>query len=266
MFVQSPLRPSKSDRRVAKLCLIIVVSSICSLSAAHAQIGIGCGIDSRTRATLESIKSAADDDSVAAARALIDNWQVNLPTLMNAIEAMRMTEASTWGPPERQQTTFVVGVVKTILASKNQAIPLFRQCDSGRTVKPLIWAARGDDTALRLNSANILANTVDDTTVCFVLHHLRDKDISDNGRANLLGITRAMASYAHKESVDAILETIEIVKRNLGNRLERLPQTQQLLADLRSRAERSSHRNTPAGAALGSCQNYDYGSPLSRTD
>ena len=184
------------------------------------------------------------------ARALIENWQVSLPALMAAIEAMQKTEASTWESAERRQMVFLVGVVKTILASKSQSIQLFRQCDSDRTIKPLVWAARGDDTELRLNAANILANTVDNTTICFVLHHLRDKGISANGRANLLGIARAVASYAYKENVIAILETVEVVTQNLGKSIEGLAQTQQLLIDLRARAERSSKsQHAPCGGA-----------------
>jgi hypothetical protein len=252
--------------RVACCALSVAALTASWNGSAGAQAVSSCGLDAATRATLESAKTASEDARVSIARALIDNWHASLPALMDAIQNMKESEASTWTAAERQYAIFLTGVVKTILASKNLSIPFFRQCDNDKTVKPLLWAARGDNTDLRLNTANILANTVDNTNVCFVLHHLRDKNLSDNGRANLLGIARAVASYAYRENVEAISQTIEIVKQNLGNKLDGLPQTRLLLDDLQARAQKSSNGGAALPASLSRyCnKNYPYDAALTR--
>jgi len=251
---------------IASCASFVILSTALWSDTARAQAGEGCGNDVLTRASLDSIGTATDEQRISVARSLIENWQVSLPTMMAAIETMKNTDASTWGAFDRQQMTFIVSIIKAILASKNRSIALFRQCDNERTIIPLVWAARGNETDLRLNAASILADTVDNTNVCFVLHHLRDRDISANGRANLVGIARAMASYAYKENVQAIMETIDIVQANMGVG-EGFAQTKQLLYDLGARATRSSNRNEPLPEALAKyCKSYNYNSVLKRTD
>jgi hypothetical protein len=234
---------------------------------AQAQSLPSCAVDVATRVKLETAKLDAEDARISTARSLIDDWQVSLPTLMSLIEKMPSTDASSWDPKNRQILIFVTDVAKTILGTKNPAIALFRQCDNDKIIKTLIWAARGLDTDLRINSANILANTVDNTTVCFVLHHLRDKEIIDSGRANLLGTARAVASYAYRDIIVEMLRTIEIVRENLGPRLNSLGQTQALLSDVRARTETSINSSVDIPNSLAQyCRGYQYGPPLSRAD
>src|SRR5262245_30818808 len=106
-------------RRIVTICCSLAVPiSISWGENAYAQTGIGCGVDSLTRATLESAKTSSEDAKISSARALIENWQTSLPTLMAAIENMQKTDASKWQVDERRHMIFVVGIVKTILASK----------------------------------------------------------------------------------------------------------------------------------------------------
>src|SRR5262249_9087360 len=150
---------------------------------------------------------------------------------------------------ELQHATLVTDIVKTILANHNQAIVLFRRCDSVRVIKPLIWAARGNDQALRINATSILANVLDNTTVCFALHHLRDPNISASGRINLLGASAAVAGYAYKENVIAMTSVLEFLAKNSGKDVS---QTMKLANELQGRIQRSANRDTPIPASLGS--------------
>lgn len=236
-----------------------------SASNAYGQ-GTTCAKSELMLPTIAIAKTGADAARVSAIKTLADNWQLSLPDLMQELSHMQRTPASTWSKAELDWYLSLTSLVRFILSAYDQSIVLFRICydDSLRKpqlIKPLVWAARGDNKELRLNSANILANAVDNTTVCFVLHHLyKDRPpLTDEGRANLLGITRTMASYAYSENVAAINLTINELQRRLGDDLKKLPQTQALIVDIIARA--ASSKNAAAGlpAELQEyCKNYSY--------
>jgi hypothetical protein len=218
-----------------------------------------CSSNDLMRATIAAIKPAGRDAQVKTAMTFIQNWSSSLPDLM--IEIGNIKPAHLTAPVEKQWAEFLFDVVKTMLGSNDQAIRLFRLCPTKEgAIKVLAWTARGDNTSLRINGANILANTVDNTTVCFVLHHLRDPTISTPGRANLLGVTRAMASYAYKEIVADIKATIEKVNANIANRpAAELTQTRKLIDDILDRVAKSSNRDADLPSALRQfCKDYPY--------
>jgi hypothetical protein len=247
--------------RVGRLAISAVAAALCiagTSGGADAQ-ALNCGTNDLARLALETLKKKADDTSPSA-RNLVENWRANLPDLRKDIERMRLTPPSTWPPADLQWATLVTNIAKTILESNDLAITLFRQCRDGldQVIKALVWAARGDETNLRINAASILANVVDNTTVCFVLHHLRDPTISASGRVNLLGVTVGMASYAYKENVDSIQQTIR--RLNLSGDTT---QTQRLIDELLTRIQRSPNRDTSLPDNLSMfCKNYNYDGPL----
>jgi len=155
-------------------------------------------------------------------------------------------------------------VLRTIVSNNVEAIGLFRACDDPKIVRPLVWAARNvSNSSARINATLVLGNIVDNTTVCFVLHHLRDPKISINGRANLLGVTLAMAGYAYEENAKAIEDTIAIVQRNISTVQMDLTQTQKLIADIGARVRSSANRNTPLPPSLREpCASYGYSRDL----
>ena len=122
-------------------------------------------------------------------------------------------------------------------------------------VRPLLWAARGQNQSLRLNATLILGNVVDNTTVCYVLHHLRDPDINPNGRANMLGVTLAVASYAYEENANAIEETLKLLR--VGSDMA---QTQKIATDVAERVKVSSNRSRKLAVAglEEPCAKYKY--------
>jgi hypothetical protein len=226
---------------------------------AQAQSTGACDVNPLTIVTLKTVRSGDDGARIEAARSFLDNWRVNLPGLIKEVGQLPSGKTSSWLAPDLRYATFLTDVVKTILSANDQAIPLFRLCDNDRIIKVLAWGARSDERALRLNAANILANVVDNTTVCFVLHHLRDPAINANGRANLLGVAVAVGSYAYKENVEAIGATLDQLRTSLAASHDDLSQTQKLIVELASRVQRSSNGNTPLPDALSAyCKSYDY--------
>jgi hypothetical protein len=53
-------------------------------------------------------------------------------------------------------------------------------------------------------STLILANVIDNTTVCVPIDHLYDPSISINGRANLLSVVSVVAPWAYRQKYDNI--------------------------------------------------------------
>src|SRR6185295_17781680 len=168
-----------------------------------------CTRNSRAETYLVSVKAQEDKARGAAASALINDWRTALPTIMEEFRAVKGA-SDRWPPDQQSYLLSITDIIRTILSANAEAITLFRACDDGFIIKPIIWAARGQNPSLRLNATLILGNTVDNTTICYLLHHLRDPNISSNGRANLLGATVAVASYAYKENVLSIEKTLEL--------------------------------------------------------
>jgi hypothetical protein len=220
-----------------------------------------CSVGDYLRSTISVLRTDDAIQRVAAARRLVESWRVSLPTLMQEIERLPKGRVTAWSAADKQYAIALTETVKTILATTEQAIQAFRQCDNERIVKTLAWAARGDETALRINSANILGNVVDNTTICFILHHLRDPDIDLRGRANLLGIAVAVAGYAHRENVEAIIATLQILNDRV--RGDNLGQTQKLILELAERSARSTNGSVALPDSLATyCRGYPYSASL----
>jgi hypothetical protein len=85
----------------------------------------------------------------------------------------------------------------------------FRRLDDLDTVEVLTYGARNQNPDVRLNSLLILANIVDNTTVCVPLDHLFDPnldrtDYGKKGRANLLAVVSVVAPWAYAENFQNI--------------------------------------------------------------
>jgi hypothetical protein len=245
--------------------LLVLAASIAISNAAQA-VDASCGKNDFMAASIGVARSANATVRTSTLKTVAESWQFSLPELMREIERMkRVRPGSAWDKPDLEWSTAITGTVKTILASYDQAIPLFRKCDDEGVIKPLVWAARGDERDLRLNSANILANIVDNTTVCFVVHHLSktQPQLGDDGRANLLGITRAMAGYVYQDTAQDIEKVVRQLQTSLGDRLKQLTQTATLLVNISSRAAKSENRTTPLPEALQRyCKGYNYEAEL----
>jgi hypothetical protein len=255
-----------AERVLAAWCCLVVISPFAP-AAAQPSNAVRCPYESRSDvvSALRSLQASDEPTRLAAATALGQIGKDALPALMAAIpEHMRHNaESSAWPAVQRDFAIVLTDVIRAILSGDRQAILRFRQCTTDAIIKPLIWAARGDNQRLRVNAANILANIIDNTTVCFVLHHLRDATISTSGRANLLGVTNSMASYAYKENVASITKTIEIVTAQIGSS-PGLDQSRSIIKDISARTAQSQNKNTSLEVAdlKKYCDDYDFNAAM----
>jgi hypothetical protein len=210
---------------------VVVVLILCVNRPVYAQErGYDCRPLEYLQPSVENLRLENADSKLSVARDLVAGWRSTLPVLMANVRKLPAGPVSAWQQSDRDFAARLLEVIQTILASTNQGIQLFRQCRDDVIIKRTVWPARDEDdstTLLRIRAANILANVVDNTDVCFVLHHLRDKSIGVKGRANLLAVTLAMSGYAYKENAKAIQDTLNIVNDNLPrgtNSLTRLEQ------------------------------------------
>jgi hypothetical protein len=156
-------------------------------------------------------------DRIAGAKFLVENWQIAQPELVKAIAFFdRPDGVGSLTPDDVDYFRAITDVQRTIILNKEGAIQKFRTTDNNRATRALVWASRASDRDLRLNATYILADVTDNTNVCIVFHHLRDRNLSANGRVNLLQVAATVAGYSYKENVSAAMKTIEILRGNLG--------------------------------------------------
>ena len=81
------------------------------------------------------------------------------------------------------------------LVASPTGIQAFREKDNLDVITKLVQMAKLDDRPIRVNATLILANVVDNTTVCGVLNALFD-DMNENALFNLLQVRSPVSSYA----------------------------------------------------------------------
>lgn len=125
------------------------------------------------------------------------------------------------------------------LVSSNNDIDAFRCQDSLDTIRKLIAFARIDERTIRVNASLLLANVVDNTTLCGVLEELYDPAVNDNTRYNLWQVVLVVAGYARKENKIWIGDTIADNKRLAAAR-GNLERTLQKIADVEAALRRNN--------------------------
>ncbi|WP_192360363.1 hypothetical protein [Mesorhizobium mediterraneum] len=85
----------------------------------------------------------------------------------------------------------------------------FRCADNLDTIISLIELANINERTIRVNASLLLANVVDNTTLCAVLDQLFDREMNDNTRYNLWQIVLVVARYARVENKKWIRGTIQ---------------------------------------------------------
>jgi hypothetical protein len=220
-----------------------------------------CATSTGAQGLLKMVKGADDKSRIIGAGSLVAEWETSLPTIM--LELRNFPGPSTnWSAEQQTYLLSVTDILRSI-TSNTKAIARFRECDEASMIKPLVWGARGQNPGIRVNATLVLGNVVDNTSVCYVLRHLRDPTISVNGRANLLGVTIAMASYAYKENVAAIEQTLRLIESQTAKEQGDLTPTKKLIAELRSRTNRSPNKDDDLPPALSEpCGKYKYDGPI----
>ena len=138
-------------------------------------------------------------------------------------------------------------------------IATFRDYNDLSITTVLTFAARGDDYNARVNSLLILANVIDNTTICVPLDHLYDRDITMNGRANLLGVVSVVAPWAYLENYNNISKVEAYTSNTLPKDDPDLNHTYQILGNIRNRLKsqtEASNRGAHLPPDLQRCKSY----------
>jgi hypothetical protein len=123
------------------------------------------------------------------------------------------------GDIQGKADSYDLGRVYSVLAPLNKLvetqddIQAFRCQDDLPTIRKIIALVRIDERVTRINASLLLANVVDNTTLCGVLEELFDHTINDNARYNLWQVVLVVARYARVENKKWIAGTV------LDNRL-----------------------------------------------
>lgn len=94
-------------------------------------------------------------------------------------------------------------------------IEAFRCRDDLQIVLKLISFAKSDERALRVNASLLLANVVDNTTLCGVLNELLTHGANDSAQYNFWQIVLVVTGYARVENKKWIAATIKDSRESL---------------------------------------------------
>jgi hypothetical protein len=94
----------------------------------------------------------------------------------------------------------------------NADIAAFRCQDNLQVAQKLIDIAQQGDRTLRISASRLLANIVDNTTLCTVLDKLAGPGLNDDTRYNFWQVVLVVAGYARVENQDWIRSTIAAQK------------------------------------------------------
>ncbi|CDX15783.1 exported hypothetical protein [Mesorhizobium sp. ORS 3324] len=127
------------------------------------------------------------------------------------------------GDVQGKADNYDLGRVYSVLAPLNQLvksqddIQAFRCQDDLATIRKIIAFARIDERVTRINASLLLANVVDNTTLCGVLEELFDHSLNDNARYNLWQVVLVVARYARVENQKWIKATVSDNQTFIGS-------------------------------------------------
>lgn len=171
-------------------------------------------------------------DATAAMPCLVD-------TLKDLARRVRTTEI---GEPERDALNRATAALGKLIDSKGvPMIQQVREVDTLDVVSLLSFGARSNDRTTRLNSTLVLSNIVDNSTVCVVMDHLTDPDLTKstegkNGRANLLAVVSVVAPWAMKSNYQNMQKLISYVAEDINGK-DDVADTTRILASFEERLE-----------------------------
>lgn len=203
-----------------------------------------------------------------AAKYLIDNWKKG--GLARLIEALRVTGRALQERQAGLDLTILIpvtDVLRTIVVNKDDAIYQFRVLnndDNRGASRALIAAARSSDKNLRINATYILANVADNRDLCIIMDNLRDKNLTADGRVNLLQIALPVSGYAYRENFRWTNETIEMLNSYLLNSKDDVSLTKALLDSLSRNIAKSGNRDKPLPDYLPFCKTYQFEHPYKK--
>ena len=108
---------------------------------------------------------------------LLVKVEVATPCLVAVLTTLRprIVVGSNWADEDVARLIQATGALRTILANKGpSAIRIFRSSDNLDAISTLVTAARGNNQTARVNAAIVLADVIDNSSLCVVIDHLYD--------------------------------------------------------------------------------------------
>jgi hypothetical protein len=145
-------------------------------------------------------------------------------------------------PIQREWLLRITGAMRSILATRGtSAIRDFRAADDLATTTVLAYAARSADAGLRVNATLVLADVIDDSTVCVPIDHLYDPDLltpegGTSGRINLIGVVSVVAPWAFRPTYENIRRLAAKLEADLDGKTD-VRQASEVLANLKARLD-----------------------------
>lgn len=156
-----------------------------------------------------------------AAQAVAQEYRVDDATVVNFIR--RVNEYALSGKtiqPQEQKELLRLLDEGRLLISTTTNIRTFRLNDNQSTISKLVRISEVEDRSIRISASLILANVVDNTTMCVVLDRLlQPSDINDDLRFNLLQIIRvASKNTTYAENAKWIAATVDFIRKQIRDR------------------------------------------------
>jgi hypothetical protein len=245
------------NRLCGSLAAAILCAAIqCAPAGAQGKAGPQ-GSDSRIKAAIQTLRSPVASDRVPAASFLVENWHRALDDMIAELRALDRGKPDS-APSESELASLIplTDVLRSIVLNQTGAVQAFREQDDERSIRTLIWASRSPNRNLRLNATYVLASVADNTNLCMVLDHLRDRNLNPDGRVNLLQVAITVAPYAYEENVTHVVNAVADLRKLTAGTKENLAMTTQLLGDLEARAKDSINAKSKLPASLPGCNDY----------
>jgi hypothetical protein len=239
--------------------IFLLVSSGTSLHVAAAEQGL---------ADCEAISSNVfDPETTVLPDPLLADWRPASICLLLLLDQMATRVSSPeLSADDLQPFVKATGALNTIIATFDgkAVIQHLRANDTIDVASALSWGARNVERSARLNATMLLANIVDNNTICVPIDHLYDTDFIEtangiNGRANLLSVVSVISPWAHRENYHNILRLVEQATPQIeGPNLEK---TRSLIGDICRRlglqeTYSAPNKNTPLPPSLRACGGY----------
>jgi hypothetical protein len=203
---------------------------------------------------------------------ILADWMTALPCLVQVVEKLgRTIDSPRFDADLQKKFLSTTGALRSIIArltASDQAgdgkemqkfVSEFRRLDNLTVASALTFGARNDDRDVRLNAMLVLANVVDNSTLCVPLDHLYDPGINPSGRANLLGVVSVVAPWAYAENFKNIEAMYKMMTAKTKGSAE-FKQTNEILDNIRKRLDyqtATSNKNVPIPAEeAAGCKGY----------
>jgi hypothetical protein len=256
--------------------LFIVLSGLNLAEPAHAQ---SAASSDQCSAYTSTVRGGISGAVPVISPAMLTNRDIALPCLVSIIEGLNSSvELPVFKPEVRSQFLSATGALRSMISSAIAAddlarkrpsqdeptgsdvasnknlldfISAFRKLHNPKVARVLTYAVRSDDQAARSNALLILANAVDNKTVCVAIDHLYDDKMAQTafgikGRANLLAIVSVVAPWAYRETYANIETMLGVVAPFIDSSNPALQQTHDIVANIRARLARQTKESNQA--------------------